>query len=61
MVTGKGLELRWVFSGMVWNVWAFDFVHEKFHNTSPCDFESVFIKIGDSETKEGSKIEEARS
>ena len=38
-----------------------DFVQEKFHNTSPGDFESMFIKAGDSETKEGLKIKEARS
>ena len=38
-----------------------DFVQERFHNTSPGDFESMFIKAGDSETKEGLKIKESRS
>ena len=33
---------------------------ERFHNMNLGDFESTFIKAGDSETKEGFKIEEAR-
>ena len=34
-------------------------MQERFHSASPGDFESTFIKAGDSETKEGLKIEEA--
>ena len=34
---------------------------ERLHDTSPGDFESMSIKAGDSETKEGLKREEARS
>ena len=34
-------------------------MQERFSNTSPGDFESMFIKAGDSETKEGLGIEEA--
>ena len=33
-----------------------DFVQERFHNTSPSDFERMFIKTANSETK----VEEAR-
>lgn len=38
-----------------------DFLHERFQDTSPGDFENTFIKAWDSETKEGLRIEEARS
>ena len=38
-----------------------DLMQERFHNMSPSDFESTFIEAGDNETKEGLKIEEARS
>ena len=41
------------------SVWALDFVQESFQNRSPGDFESIFIKAADSETKEGLKVEEA--
>ena len=33
---------------------------ERFYEISPGDFDCTFIKTGDSETKEGIKIEEAR-
>ena len=33
-------------------VWVLDFVEERFHNMSPGDFDSIFIKAGDSETRE---------
>ena len=36
-----------------------DFVQGRFHNTCPGDFESLLIKAGDNETKEGPKVEEA--
>ena len=36
-----------------------DFWQERFHNTSPSDFENVLIKAGDSQRKEGFRIEEA--
>ena len=42
-------------------MWVLDFMKERFYNTSPSDFESMFIRAGDSETKEGLKIEEARA
>ena len=34
-------------------------MQERFSNTSPGDFESMFIKAGDSETKEGLRVEKA--
>lgn len=34
-------------------------MQERFHNTSPGNFESTFIKDGDRQTKEGLKIKEA--
>ena len=40
-------------------MWVLDFVQERFHNTSPGDFESTFIKARDSEIKEGLRVEEA--
>ena len=46
---------------MVWNVWVLDFMQERFRHLSPDDFESMFIKAGDSETKERFKIKEAKS
>ena len=33
-------------------------MQERFHSASPGDFESTFIKAGDSKTKEGLKVEE---
>ena len=36
-------------------------MHERFHDRSPDDFESTSIKAGDCESKEGLKMEEARS
>lgn len=35
-----------------------DFVLERFHNTSPGGFESMFSNAGDSETKEEMRVEE---
>ena len=35
-----------------------DFGQGRFHNMSPGDFESTFIKAGDSETKGGLTVEE---
>ena len=46
---------------MVWDVWVLDFVQEKIQDMSPGDFESLFIKVWNSETKEGLRIEEAKS
>ena len=40
------------------SVWVLDFMQQRFHNMSPIDFESAFIKAGDSETKEGLRVEE---
>ena len=39
-------------------MWVLAFTQERFHNMSPGDSKSMFIKDGDSETKEGLKIEE---
>ena len=35
------------------SVWVLDFVQEILHNTSPGDFQRLFIKAGDSETRLG--------
>ena len=35
------------------SVWVLDFVQENFYNRSPGDFESTFIKAGDSKTRKG--------
>ena len=40
----KGPEPRAALAG---SVWALDFTQGRFHNTSPGDFESMFIKAGD--------------
>ena len=45
---------------MVCNVWVLDLVQERFHDTCPADFKSMFIKAGDIEIKSGLNIEEAR-
>ena len=37
-------------------MWVLDFMEQRFHNMSPGDFESVFIKAGDSETKGGLRV-----
>ena len=42
-------------------MWVLDFMQERFHDTSLSDFESMFMKAGDSGTKEGCKIKEAGS
>ena len=57
-VTGWELGPEWVGLGPADNVWVLDFVQERFHNTSPGDFWGMFIKAGDSETKEGDRVEE---
>lgn len=41
-------------------MWVLDFMHERFHDTHPADFKSMFIKDGDIEIKSGLNIEEAR-
>ena len=33
------------------SAWVLHFMQERFHNASPGNFESMFIKAGDSETK----------
>lgn len=38
-------------------VWVPDCVWERFHNTSPGDFESMFTKAGDGETRERRRVE----
>ena len=39
-------------------MWGFDFVQERFHNMSPGDFQSMFMKAEGSATKEGLRVEE---
>lgn len=39
-------------------MWVLDFVQERFHEVSPADTESVFIKAGDSETRAGLGLKE---
>ena len=56
---GLGLGLEQVCLGPAGSVWAFDFMWERIHHTSPGDFEIMFIKTGGSETKEELKVEEA--
>ena len=45
-VAQKGPGLEQVFLGLDCSVWVLDFVWKRFHNTSPGDFESMFIKAG---------------
>ena len=61
IVTREGLGLRQVWPRTVCSVWVLDFMQGRFHNTSPGDLKSAFIKAGDSETKEGLRVEKARS
>ena len=53
IATGKGPGVGWVCPSTAWNVWVLDFVKEIFHSVSPGAFESMFIKAGGSETKDG--------
>ena len=46
---------------MVWNMWVLNFMQERFYVKGPGDFDNMFIKAEDSETKEGLKVEKARS
>lgn len=41
------------------SVWVLDLVQGRFHSLSPADLGSTLIAAGDSETKEGLRIEEA--
>ena len=54
--TGTGQQ--WVCLRLACSVWVLDFMQERCHNMSPGDLESTFVKAGDSETKEGLRIEE---
>ena len=40
-------------------MWVLDVIQKRFRNTSRGDFESTFIKAGDSETKEELRIKKA--
>ena len=44
-------RLEWVCLGSADSMWILDSMQERFHNMSPTDFESMFIKPGDSQTK----------
>ena len=48
---GPGPE--WVCPGPTGSVWILAFMLERFHNTSPRDFEGMFITPGDSKIREG--------
>ena len=39
-------------------MWVLDLLWKRFYNMSPGDFESIFINVGNIETKEGLEIEE---
>ena len=54
---------QWVCLGQACSVWVLDFVQEKFHNTSPSDFEKMFVKAEDSETRKalGQKTQQDRA
>ena len=41
------------------SVWLLDFMWERFHNMSTGDFQSMFTKAGDSETRQELSVEEA--
>ena len=53
---GTGLE--WVCFSLDRGVWVLDFMQVRFHNTGPGDFESMFIKAGDSEIMEGVGVQD---
>lgn len=40
-------------------MWVIHFVQERFHNISSHDSKCIFIKVGDSEAKEGCRVQEA--
>ena len=42
----KAARLGQVCSGAIWSMWVLDLRQERFCNTSPGDFESMFIKAG---------------
>ena len=44
---------EWVCLGPVGSMWVLDFAWEGFHNMSPGDYEDLFIKVADSETRKG--------
>ena len=52
-ITGWGPGSEWVCLVPASSVWVLDFMQEKCHNRSPGDFESMFIKAGNSETRKG--------
>lgn len=51
--TGTGLER--VCGRPACSVWVLDFLRERLHNPSLSNFESTFMKAGDSETKAGTE------
>ena len=59
VVTRQESGSKQVSLGPAGSVWVLDFVWERFHNMSLGDFESAFIKAGESETKEWLRVEEA--
>ena len=61
METGKEYVSNIYKELVVWNIWVLDSMQERFHNTSPGNFESTFVKAVVSKTKEELKIEKARS
>ena len=53
IVTRQQLGPEWVCLGLACSVCVLELVRERFCNPSPGDFESMFIKAGDSETRKG--------
>ena len=54
LLRNRGPGPEWVGLGPAGSVWVLDFVWERFHNTSPGDYEGMFIKVGDTDTRKGS-------
>lgn len=55
-ITTQVTDWNWAWSRSVsgWPVeWVLNFMQKGFLSTSPGDFEDIFIKVGDSEIKEG--------
>ena len=54
LLTDRGPGPEQVCLGPASSMWVLDFMWERFHNTSPGDYEDTFIKAGDNETRKGS-------
>lgn len=54
----EGDQAQWVCLRPAGSVWVLGFLQKRFHSMKPGDSESMFIKAGESETKEGLRVEE---